>query len=300
MQKSGDCAGRLTGKGEPDGILPGLRQEGDARKVFLPGDLHIIREDQSELSAAGEQTRLCADKIGKGNEIGNGNFCGHLSAHAGHKRPVGGSDALHEETVTGKVRKPEALLCGVCVIRGKQDGVSCVAQGKEADGVVAQPAFADQVEMPGDEGTGGGIAVEGNGREDLHAGARVLGVESQQNPLNRVVHIPLDEVQAKSRRIRPQRLLRFLQEGRGMIIANTYGDRPEHKGVFSDEGHYIVLAEANGTEIKVWDPMYREGSGRYDVPGRAGKVRLEGTDAFADFSEIEQDCWHRPFFLFWK
>ena len=85
-----------------------------------------------------------------------------------------------------------------------------------------------------------------------------------------------------------------------MVIANTYGDRPEHTGVFSDSGHYIVLAEARGTEIKVWDPMYREGSGRYDVPGRAGKVRLDETDAYADFSEIEQDCWHRPYFLFWK
>ena len=85
-----------------------------------------------------------------------------------------------------------------------------------------------------------------------------------------------------------------------MVIANTYGDRPEHTGVFSDSGHYIVLAAARGTEIKVWDPMYREGSGRYDVPGRAGKVRLEGTDAYADFSEIEQDCFQRPYFLFWK
>ena len=97
-----------------------------------------------------------------------------------------------------------------------------------------------------------------------------------------------------------QEALRFLQEGRGMVIANTYGDRPEHIGVFSDSGHYIVLAEANGTEIKVWDPMYKEGSGRFDVPGRIGKVRLEGTDAYADFSEIEQDCFERPFFLFEK
>lgn len=94
--------------------------------------------------------------------------------------------------------------------------------------------------------------------------------------------------------------LRFLQEGRGMIIANTYGDRPEHIGVFSNSGHYIVLAAANGTEIKVWDPMYKEGSDRFNVPGRIGKVRLDGTDAYADFSEIEQDCFERPYFLFEK
>lgn len=97
-----------------------------------------------------------------------------------------------------------------------------------------------------------------------------------------------------------QEALAFLQEGRGMIIANTYGNRPEHIGVFSDSGHYIVLAAANGTEIKVWDPMYKLGSDRFEVPGRKGKVRLDGTDAYADFSEIEQDCFERPYFLFEK
>ena len=97
-----------------------------------------------------------------------------------------------------------------------------------------------------------------------------------------------------------QEALRFLQEGRGMVIANTYGDRPEHTGVFSDSGHYIVLVSARGTEVRVWDPMYREGSDRYDSPGRAGKVRLDGINAYADFSEIEQDCFERPYFLFWK
>ena len=94
--------------------------------------------------------------------------------------------------------------------------------------------------------------------------------------------------------------LRFLQEGRGMIIANTRGDREGHIGVFSDSGHYIVLAGANGTEIRVWDPMYKPGSDRFEKPGRKEKVRLDGTDAYADFSEIAKDCFERPYFLFWK
>lgn len=46
--------------------------------------------------------------------------------------------------------------------------------------------------------------------------------------------------------------------------------------------------------------MYKEGSDRFEVPGRKGKVRLDGTDAYADFSEIEQDCFERPCFLFEK
>ena len=97
-----------------------------------------------------------------------------------------------------------------------------------------------------------------------------------------------------------QEALRFLQAGKGMVIANTYGDRPEHIGVFSDSGHYIVVAEAKGTEVKVWDPMYKLGSDRFEKEGRKAKVRLDGTDAYADFSEIEKDCFERPFFLFEK
>ena len=61
-----------------------------------------------------------------------------------------------------------------------------------------------------------------------------------------------------------------------------------------------INVSANGTEVLVWDPMYKEGSDRFDTPGRKGKVRLDGTDAYADFSEIEQDCYQRPYFLFWK
>lgn len=96
--------------------------------------------------------------------------------------------------------------------------------------------------------------------------------------------------------------LRFLQEKRGMVIANTQGDREKdgYIGVFSNSGHYIVIAEAEGTTVKVWDPMYKEGSGRYDVPGRKGKVRLDGTDAYADMSVLKGDCKDRPFFLFEK
>lgn len=94
--------------------------------------------------------------------------------------------------------------------------------------------------------------------------------------------------------------LRFLQEKRGMVIANTQGDRKDdgYIGVFSNGGHYIVIAEADGTTVKVWDPMYKEGSGRFDIPGRKGKVRLDGTDAYADMSVLKEDCKDRPFFLF--
>ena len=94
--------------------------------------------------------------------------------------------------------------------------------------------------------------------------------------------------------------LAFLRAGRGLVIANTQGDRPKDGwiGVFSNSGHYIVLAGIEGNTVRVWDPMYRPG--RFDVPGRAGKVRMEGNEAFADFSVIREDCRDRPFFLFEK
>ena len=96
--------------------------------------------------------------------------------------------------------------------------------------------------------------------------------------------------------------LRFLQQKKGMVIANTQGDRPAdgYVGVFSNSGHYIVLADAEGTTVKVWDPMYKLGSDRFDIPERRDKVRLDGTDAYADMSVIAQDCKDRPFFLFAK
>lgn len=94
--------------------------------------------------------------------------------------------------------------------------------------------------------------------------------------------------------------LRFLNEGKGMVIANVQGNREGYTGVFSDSGHYIALLSAKGSEVAVLDPMYRQGSGRFDVEGRRGKVRLDGNVAYADMSVIAQDCHERPFFLFSK
>ena len=59
-----------------------------------------------------------------------------------------------------------------------------------------------------------------------------------------------------------------------------------------------LTAEANGDEIGVLDPMYRPG--RFDIPGRKGKVRMEGNVAYADWRVLRDDCRERPFFLFSK
>ena len=109
-------------------------------------------------------------------------------------------------------------------------------------------------------------------------------------------HFNLDLIETED----AEEALKFLQEKRGMVIANTHGNRPDdgYLGCFSDSGHYIVLVSAEGRTVKVWDPMYKLGSDRFDVPHRRDKVRLDGTDAYADISVIAQDCKDRPFFLF--
>lgn len=93
-------------------------------------------------------------------------------------------------------------------------------------------------------------------------------------------------------------VLDFLEKGKGLAIANTIGDREDWIGVFSDERHYIVLCGAENGTVAVWDPMLNPG--RYDIPGRAGKVRLDGFTAYADFSVVVNDCVGRPYYLFWK
>ena len=88
----------------------------------------------------------------------------------------------------------------------------------------------------------------------------------------------------------------FLRAKKGMVIANVRGDREGYTGVFSDGGHYILVTRARGDEIAVLDPCYRPG--RFDIPGRAGKVRMDGIVALSTKDVLQADCFERPFFLF--
>lgn len=96
------------------------------------------------------------------------------------------------------------------------------------------------------------------------------------------------------------RTLQFLQSRRGLAVAHPGGDRPGWVGVFTDTSHFIVLAGAEGSTVKVWDPMLQPG--RYDKPGRREKVRLDGVDAYADINVIAKDCENKTpsYTLFWR
>jgi len=96
------------------------------------------------------------------------------------------------------------------------------------------------------------------------------------------------------------RVLQFLQQKKGMAVANPGGDRDGWTGVYTDTCHYVVIAAAEGMHVKVWDPMLMPG--RYDVPGRKGKVTVDGNDTYTDINTIARDCENRTpaYTLFWR
>lgn len=133
------------------------------------------------------------------------------------------------------------------------------------------------------------FAKAAGAREGFGTNYYILADAMAENfPLNLVVTEDCEE------------MIEFMRAKKGMVVANTYGDRDGYTGVFSDGGHYVVVTEAEGDEICVLDPMYKEGSGRFDIPGRKGKVRMEGNLAYADYRVLKMDCRERPFFLFSK
>ncbi len=81
-------------------------------------------------------------------------------------------------------------------------------------------------------------------------------------------------------------------------VANVRGDRDGYIGAFSNGGHYVLIDGINADEMTVYDPMFRPG--RYDAEGRRGRVRTEGFAAYADKSVLRDDCFERPFFIFYK
>ena len=72
------------------------------------------------------------------------------------------------------------------------------------------------------------------------------------------------------------KMLQFLQNGEGLAVANSGGDREGWTGVFTRGGHFMTLVGAKGREIAVLDPSMTPD--KYETPGRKGKVRVEGVD----------------------
>lgn len=82
-------------------------------------------------------------------------------------------------------------------------------------------------------------------------------------------------------------LQQHLQKG-GMAVANVGGNSPGYTGVFSDGGHYIVVAGLNSDgKLIVLDPGYYVG--KFNLPGRKGKVVMQGNYALCSMSVLAVD-----------
>ena len=82
-----------------------------------------------------------------------------------------------------------------------------------------------------------------------------------------------------------KKAMQHLKNG-GSVIANVGGDREGYTGVFSHGGHYVL------------HPSLKEG--KYEEPGREGKVRLDAPFAYCspELMEKETDNRNPGFYLF--
>lgn len=95
-------------------------------------------------------------------------------------------------------------------------------------------------------------------------------------------------------------LLKHLQAG-GMAVANVGGNRPGYTGVFSDGGHYVVVAGlSQDGKVIVLDPGYYVG--KFTKAGRKGKVLVQGNYCICSMAVLGKDTENRSpaYWLFSK
>ena len=81
-----------------------------------------------------------------------------------------------------------------------------------------------------------------------------------------------------------------------IAIVNVKGNTTGHKGLFSDGGHYVVLAAIEGNTAVVLDPYLYPG--KFDKTGRKGKVSLKGNEARCALADLEADA--KGYYVFGK
>lgn len=88
-----------------------------------------------------------------------------------------------------------------------------------------------------------------------------------------------------------QLLLDCLERG-GVAICNTSGDREGYTGLFSSGGHYVcAVGLTREGLVRVWDP--NRYAGKYEGPGRKGRVQLDGDDVLVPAGGLLADCAER-------
>jgi hypothetical protein len=86
----------------------------------------------------------------------------------------------------------------------------------------------------------------------------------------------------------------------GLAIANVGGNRPGYIGVFSNEGHYVVVGGFVNDTVSIYDPgLY---AGKFNKAGRKGKVGIVGHECKCNISVLAKDTENRnpSYYLFSK
>ena len=83
--------------------------------------------------------------------------------------------------------------------------------------------------------------------------------------------------------------LNFLRNGYFVIVSCG-------NGLFTTNGHYIVLVGINGNTISIYDPyMY---NGKFDTPSRRGKVTVSGHTIYCTIDNFEKYSNYRAFWCY--
>lgn len=82
-------------------------------------------------------------------------------------------------------------------------------------------------------------------------------------------------------------VLTAVQQG-GVVIANVGGDRGSYKGLFSNGGHYVVVAGITSGRLVVHDPGQYDG--KYSTNSRTGRVQVVGHDIRVLPAYLDADC----------
>ena len=89
----------------------------------------------------------------------------------------------------------------------------------------------------------------------------------------------------------PCEVVEHLRRG-GVAIALVGVPEGEKIGLFSEEGHYILLVSTDGKQFCILDPYYKED--KFDIPERAGKVNFENKPFIYCDVDILHSQTHRP------
>ena len=85
-------------------------------------------------------------------------------------------------------------------------------------------------------------------------------------------------------------VLTAVQQG-GVVIANVGGDHGSYKGLFSNGGHYVVVAGITSGRLVVHDPGQYDG--KYSTSSRTGRVQVVGHDIRVLPAYLDADCSNR-------